>query len=72
MFDARESLGEALPKEMARIRDVVMPAYVDIGPEGSFALAFMRRELDAAAKAMAEGDVVEMIRAYEALKSYKL
>lgn len=67
-----ESLGEALPKEMARVRDKVMPAYQEIGPSGAFALAFMRRDLDLAAKALAEGDVVAMIGAYTALKEYHL
>ncbi len=64
------SLGEALPAEMARVRDKVMPAYVEIGAAGSFALAFMRRDLDAAAKALAEQDVVAMLRVYESLKGY--
>lgn len=67
-----ETLGDALPKEMARIRDVVMPAYQEIGPAGMLALIMMRADLDKAAKAMAEGDVVEMIAALEALKSYEL
>lgn len=67
-----KSLGEALPAEMARVRDEVMPAYVEIGPPGIFALTFMRADLDRAAKAMAEGDVVGMLRAYEALKDYHL
>lgn len=65
-----DTLGDALPKEMARVRDRVMPAYQEIGNSGWFALNMMRRDLDAAAKAMAEGDVVAMIRAYEALKTY--
>ncbi len=30
----------------------------------------MRADLDAAAKALAEGDVVAMIRVYESLKGY--
>lgn len=67
-----ESLGEALPKEMARIRDVVMPAYQEIGPAGAFALSFMRRDLDLAAEALAEGDVVAMIAIYQDLKAYSL
>lgn len=67
-----ETLGDALPKEMARIRDVVMPAYQGIGEAGAFALMFMRRDLDLAAKALAEGDVVAMIGAYKALQEYKL
>jgi hypothetical protein len=65
------TLAEALPEEMARVRDLVMPAYVSIGPAGGFALAIMRLDLDRAAKAMAEGDTVGMLRAYEALTEYE-
>lgn len=64
------SLGEALPREMARVRDHVMPAYVECGSAGSFALALMRQALDDAAMALAEGDVVAMLRAYESLKGF--
>lgn len=67
-----KTLGEALPAEMARVRDRVMPAYLEIGDAGTFALTMMRLDLDAAAKAMADGDVVAMIRAYQALKGYTL
>lgn len=66
------TLGEALPKEMARVRDEVMPAYTAIGSAGGFALASMRRDLDAAAKALAEGDVGAMIHAYNSLKGWTL
>jgi hypothetical protein len=66
-----DTLGDALPREMARVRDEVMPAYQEIGPAGGFALMMMRRALDAAAKAMVEGDVVAMMRAYQALKDCK-
>lgn len=65
-----KSLGTELPKEMARVRDVVMPSYIEIGPPGLFALTMMRADLDAAARAMMEGDVVGMLRAYESLKGY--
>ncbi len=64
------TLGGDLPREMARVRDEVMPAYLQIGAAGGFALAMMRADLDAAARALAEGDVVEMMRAYHALKGY--
>ena len=67
-----DTLGDALPREMARVRDVVMPIYLEIGPSGQFALAMMRADLDAAAKAMAEGDVIGMMRAYAELKDYTL
>lgn len=65
------SLGTELPKEMARVRDVLMPQYIAIGPAGGFALMMMRAELDGATKALAEGDVVQMMRSYEALKGFK-
>jgi hypothetical protein len=65
-----DTLGTALPKEMARVRDEVMPAYIEIGQSGIFALTMMRADLDRAAKAMIEGDVIEMLRAYESLKGY--
>ena len=67
-----KTLGEELPKEMTRIRDVVMPAYQSIGPGGAFALAMMRQDLDRAARAMMEGDLPAMIAAYQSLKSYEL
>jgi hypothetical protein len=56
---------------MARVSDVLMPIYRGIGPAGGFALALMRNSLDRAAKAIAEGDTVEMIRAYKELKEFK-
>jgi hypothetical protein len=70
-----ETLGDALRREMARVRDEVMPAYlalrgmpnVNVEP----ALYLMRASLDAAAQALARGDVVAMLRAYEDLKGYE-
>lgn len=64
------SLGEELPREMARVRDKIMPSYLLIGAPGMFALTMMRADLDAAAKALAEGDVVAMLRVYESLNGY--
>lgn len=65
-----DTLGEALPREMARVRDEVMPAYLAIGPAGTFALMLMRAALDCATKALAEGDAVECLRVYEELKGF--
>ena len=67
-----DTLGDALPREMARVRDEVLPAYVEIGAPGMIAATMMRSDLDRAARAMAEGDVVAMLRVYESLKGYKL
>lgn len=65
-----DTIGDALPREMARVRDRIMPLYAEIGPLGALALAMMRDDLDRAAEAMAEGDVVAMIQAYQILKDY--
>ena len=66
------SVGEEIQKEIKRVRDEVMPAYQEIGPAGMFALGQMRQSLDYATKALAEGDVVSILRAYEDLKEYSL
>jgi hypothetical protein len=66
-----ETLGDALPKEMTRVRDVLIPQYQSIGPSGGFAISLMRNSLDRATKALTEGDLPAMIRAYEELKEYK-
>lgn len=63
-----DSLADALPREIARVRDEVLPAYLAIGAPGTFAVMMIRADLDAASKAMIEGDTVEMIRVYERLK----
>lgn len=70
LTNENRSLGEALPREMARVRDEVMPAYLAIGPAGSYALAMMRADLDRAASAMARGDLTEMIEVYMSLKGF--
>lgn len=67
-----QSLGEALPAEIARIRDVVIPAYLEIGSAGLPAVTLMRRDLDLASKAMIEGDLPAMIHIYEELKGWQL
>ncbi len=59
-----------MPKEMARVRDELLPTY-DAIPTGVFAATMMRADLDRAACAMIEGGTVEMIRVYKALKAYK-
>ncbi len=66
------TLGDELPKEIARVRDVLIPAYLECGVGGLPAVAMMRADLDRASKAMIEGDVVEMLRVYESLRSWQL
>jgi hypothetical protein len=67
-----DTLGDALPREMARVRDELLPQYLSLantpGVYVGFAVTSLRSALDMAAKAMAEGDVGAMLRAYEVLK----
>lgn len=65
------TLGEELPKEIARVRDKLLPVY-DATPGGQYAAAMMRADLDRASKAMIEGDTVEMLRVYQSLKEWQL
>lgn len=62
-----ETLGDALPAEIKRCQ-ALLPHYDAIGPVGAFGKAMIQADIDAAIKAMAEGDVVAMLRAYNALK----
>jgi len=64
------SVGEEMPKEMARVREM-LPIYDSI-PMGLIAAGLMRAALDRAAVALAQGDVVAIIRSYAELKDFKL
>ncbi len=66
-----DTLGEALPREMARVRDKVLPEYDKI-PGGKLAATLMRRDLDIAAQALASQDTLMMIKVYEDLKGWQL
>lgn len=70
MSEKTDTLGDALPREMARVRELI-PLY-DAVPMGYLAAGMMRQSLDVAARALAEGDVVAMIRCHEDLKGYEV
>jgi hypothetical protein len=72
MSDTR-TLADELPAQMARVRDHVLSYYLapELNGAGMIAATLMRASLDAAAKAMMSGDVVEMIRCCEDLKGYE-
>jgi hypothetical protein len=70
--ETTDTVGDALPREMARVRDDVMPAYMEIGAVGAWALAGMRADLDAAARAMVAGDVAGMAAALNELRGWKV
>ena len=64
------SLAEELPKEMARVREI-LGHYHAIGPAGMFGAAFIEQDLREADKAIMDGDLVAMIAVYEKLKIYE-
>ena len=62
-----ETLADALPKEMARVREV-LGHFKEIGPAGAIGAAFIEKDLRAADRASASGDVVAMIKALQSLR----
>lgn len=62
-----ETLADALPKECARVREI-LGYYKELGPVGMFGAAFIEQDLREADRAMASGDVVAMIAALKTLQ----
>lgn len=70
-----DTLGDALPREIARVRDDVLAQFISLRGMPNVIvepqITMIRAELDRATKALAEGDILEMMRAYESLKGYE-
>ena len=64
-----ESLGEVIPKECARVREIQCQ-YRALGPAGSLAAMMMEVALRNADHAMISGGVCAMMKAYEDLKGF--
>lgn len=66
-----KTLGEELPNEIDRVVGLIV-IYASL-PKGAgiLAIEMMRAELRIALKAMAEGDVIAMLKAYHALKAWE-
>ena len=62
-----ESLGDALPKEMARVREV-LGHYREIGPAGAIGAMLIELDLREADQAVMSGDLPAMIIAYKKLQ----
>jgi hypothetical protein len=65
------TLGERLPREMARVACDVMPLYAAIGLAGAPALELMKRAIRAAADATVQQDVVAMLLACRDLEGFQ-
>ena len=65
------NLAEALPIEQARVRKLIEIYKEHCGNSGVFAVALMQNALNAAEKASAAGDTIEMLACYQELQSFK-
>jgi pyruvate/2-oxoglutarate dehydrogenase complex dihydrolipoamide acyltransferase (E2) component len=70
MSEEIKTLGDALPAEIARVNELI-GQYRSIGPPGTFGVIMMTNSVNAAMKAMMEGDVVAMLRCYKDLQEYE-
>lgn len=70
MSDQVETLADALPKEMARVREV-LGHYREIGPAGMFGAAFIEQDLREADRAVMSGDIVAMLQSLQTLRGIK-
>ena len=64
------SVGEELPKMIERSRELLQ-GYIEIGPPGAFAAVMINQEINFAIKALAEGDVVKILQAYNMLEGHR-
>lgn len=67
MKERVKTLGESLPEEQARVREV-LGCYKEIGPAGAFGAVMIEAALHRADKAAMSGDIVAMLLAYNELK----
>lgn len=62
-----DSLAEALPREQARVREI-LALYKALGPAGMFGAGMIEADLREADAAVMSSDLVRMIRAYKKLQ----
>jgi len=61
------SVGEDFPNQLARAR-TILSQYKEIGAAGQFGAIMIEATIQEADKAIAGGDIIEILRSYEALK----
>lgn len=65
------SVGIELPELIRKVRDETLPLYEEIAkvsPLTNLTIAVIKHEMDVATRALAEGDVVQILKSYESLK----
>lgn len=66
----RTSVGEDMPRLQAEVREILQ-TYRDLGPRGAFGAFMIEHDLQEADEAMASGNPVRILRAYQVLKEIK-
>jgi hypothetical protein len=67
------NLIEGIQQQQKRFREVVIPAYQEIGQAGLPALELLLKPLlERSEKAIASGDVVEAVRVYKEMQDVEL
>jgi len=66
-----ETLGDALQREIERVQEIRTEYLTLPNGVGMPAAAMMQASINAATRAMLEGDVIAMLRSYEDLKGHE-
>jgi len=61
------TVGDDFPKQLARAREYLQ-IYKDLGPVGAFGAAMIEQTIREADQAAISGDIVAILRSYQALK----
>lgn len=61
------SVGEDFPKQQARVREV-LGQFKEIGPAGAIGASLIEHSLRQADEALASGDILKILVAYDALR----
>ena len=61
------TIGDDFPKQQSRVREI-LSRYHAIGLAGSFGAMMIEADLHTADEALASGDIVRILRAYQILK----
>ena len=69
-MEQTETVADALPKEIARVREV-LGHYKELGPAGTIGAILIEGDLMRADRAVIYGDVVGMLRSLATLRGIK-
>ena len=64
------TVGDDFSRQQERARRI-LSIYEGIGPAGAFGAAHIRQTITEAERAMAGGDIIQILQSYEALKEIK-